>query len=263
MTNDAGSGSANVKDEKARSFYSRLHSVDSAYSAGEYHLESLVRGRAMKAWLKQRSGVTTRLLDVGCGKGLFLRDFARVARERFQVGAIDASGVDLVRSPGDFFAEISPNFHFVEQNLDGQRLPFADRSFDFVCCNQVLEHIFETEHLVREFHRVITPGGICVISVPNIAAWVNRVAFLFGGQPLGSELGSESISYGFWPRFLQKKLRSFKPSGHIRDFTPRGLSDLAMNCGFDTVGWWPQSHGLVARLGKWAGRGIGIVLRPH
>jgi len=256
------SGGSTSKDEKAKSFYSRLHAADSAYSAGEYHLGSLVSCRAMKAWFGNQSGKKPRLLDVGCGKGLFLRDFARIARENHGIHSIEATGVDLVRSPGDFFMDVTPNFQFFEQNLDGQRLPFGDQSFDFVSCNQVLEHIFETEQLVREFHRVLARDGLCVISVPNISAWVNRIAFLFGGQPLGSELGSERISYGFWPKFLQKKLEPFKPSGHIRDFTPRGLSDLATHCGFRTVGWWPQSHGVIARLGKWAGRGIGIVLSP-
>jgi SAM-dependent methyltransferase len=251
-----------MRDEQAESFYSKLHEKDAAYSAGEYHMQSLISAHALKRWAPQLPEQKARVLDVGCGKGLFLRDFTRALKSRYKIELAAAAGVDLVRSPGDFFTEVSTHFQFIEQNLDGKRLPFADESFDFVCCNQVLEHIFETEQLVREFRRVLSPTGLCVISVPNIAAWVNRIAFLFGGQPLGSELGSESITYGFWPHFLQKKLVPFKPSGHIRDFTPRGLSDLAAHCGFETVGWWPQSHGLVARLGKWAGRGIGIILRP-
>lgn len=251
-----------MKEEKTQLFYSGLHSKDSQYSAGEYHLPSLMGAKAIKQLLKERSKSGLRLLDVGCGKGLFLRDFSRAVRQKHGIKNIQATGIDLVRSPGDFFEEVCSDFSFFQQNLDGQSLPVPDNSFDFVCCNQVLEHIFETEKLVREFRRVITPTGVCVISVPNIAAWINRLLFLFGSQPLGSELGTESISYGFYPRFMQKKLDAFKPSGHIRDFTPRGLSDLGLHCGFETVGWWPQSHGVVARLGKWAGRGIGIILRP-
>jgi SAM-dependent methyltransferase len=251
-----------MRDEQTRSFYSKLHEKDTAYSAGEYHMDSLLASRSLKQWTERLPQRKIRVLDVGCGKGLFLRDFIRQLKSRYGVELEAAAGVDLVRSPGDYFKDVFERFQFLEQNLDGQRLPFPDGSFDFVCCNQVLEHIFETEKLVREFRRVLSSHGLCVISVPNISAWVNRIAFLFGGQPLGSELGTESVTFGFWPRFLQKKLVAFKPSGHIRDFTPRGLSDLAGHCGFETVGWWPQSHGLVARLGKWAGRGIGIILQP-
>jgi SAM-dependent methyltransferase len=251
-----------MNEEKTRSFYAGLHNKDTVYSAGEYHMGSLFSSRALRRWIEGKDRSKLRLLDVGCGKGWFLREFANEMKSRHGVAQIEAAGVDIVRSPGDHFHEIDPNFQFVEQNLDGQKLPFPDASFDFLSCNQVLEHIFETEQLLREFRRVLRQDGLCVISVPNLSAWINRVTFLFGGQPLGSELGTEEITYGFWPRFLQKKLVAFKPSGHIRDFTPRGLRDLVAHCGFDTVGWWPQSHGILARLGKWAGRGIGIILRP-
>ena len=115
---------------------------------------------------------------------------------------------------------------------------------------------------MREFRRVLANDGLCLISVPNTAAWINRVAFLWGNQPLGSEIGTEGVTYGFRPKFLQARLAKFRPSGHLRDFTPRGLQDLTGACGFQTVGWWKQSKGFIARLGKWAGREMGILLQP-
>jgi ubiquinone/menaquinone biosynthesis C-methylase UbiE len=246
----------------AEQFYPQLHAKDQAYAAGEYHMESLLSLRVVGNWAKNHTKRPLRMLDVGCGKGLFLRDLAMGLRRRWGVQVIEAAGIDLVRSPGDCFSEICNDFKFVQQNLDGKPLPFADGNFDFLSCNHVLEHIFETEKLVREFRRVLSPQGLCVISVPNTAAWVNRLLFLFASQPLGSELGTEKVTYGFWPTFMQFKLERFQPSGHIRDFTPRGLSDLTAYCGFETVGWWKQSKGPIARLGNWAGRGLGIVLRP-
>jgi SAM-dependent methyltransferase len=246
----------------AEEFYPKRHAVEKTYSAGEYHMKSLFSLSVLKDWVKPYSNCPLQMLDVGCGKGLFLRDFATGLRQRWGVKTIQATGVDLVRSSGDYFVEICPDFKFISQNLDGQPLPFPDANFDFLCCNQVLEHIFETEKLVREFRRVLRPQGLCLISVPNIAAWVNRILFLFAGQPLGSELGSEKTTYGFWPASLQFKLEPFPPSGHIRDFTPRGLRDLTAYCGFQTVGWWKQNKGPMARLGKWAGRDLAILLKP-
>lgn len=246
----------------AEEFYPKLHATDAVYSAGEYHMKSLLGLGVVRKWGESYRGRAMRLLDVGCGKGLFLRDFAVGMRQTHGVTTTPAAGVDIVRSPADHFGEICADFRFVQQNLDGAKLPFDDRSFDFVSCNQVLEHIFETEKLLREFRRVMAPDGLCVISVPNTSAWINRVFFLFAGQPLGSELGTEKTTYGFWPEFLQPKLEPFRPSGHIRDFTPRGLRDLTAHCGFETVGWWKQSHGFIARLGNWAGRGLAIVLKP-
>jgi SAM-dependent methyltransferase len=246
----------------AENFYPKLHAADATYSAGEYRLESLLCLRSLKEWGVSHSAQQLHVLDVGCGKGLFLRNFVQEIRTRWQISQVAATGIDIARSQNDLFSEISTDFKFIQQDLDDHTLPLPEKSMDFICCNHVLEHIFATEKLVREFRRVVKPDGLCVISVPNLSAWMNRVFFLFAGQPLGSELGTESVTYGFWPTSLQGRLRKFNPSGHIRDFTPRGLRDLTAHCGFETVGWWPQSHGFIARLGKWAGRGIGIVLKP-
>ncbi len=246
----------------APDFYTTLHAEEKTYSGATYYMRSLWSLRALRDWLAKSNGKPLRLLDVGCGKGFFLRDFVAGLKSRRHVQPARITGLDIVRSPNDVFAEISSEFEFVQADTDGNSLPFPDNSFDFLSCNHVLEHVFETEKLVREFRRVLAPGGLCVIAVPNLAAWINRVGFLWGNQPLGSELGTETVTYGFRPRFLQKRLARFRPSGHIRDFTPRGLQDLTERCGFQTVGWWAQSFGLVARLGKWAGRAMGIVLRP-
>jgi 2-polyprenyl-3-methyl-5-hydroxy-6-metoxy-1,4-benzoquinol methylase len=248
---------------QAEQFYPGLHEQDAKYSAGEYHMPSLLSHGVVLRWLNGYAGKPLRILDVGCGKGLFLREFVNGVRERTGLRDFRVTGTDLVLSPANFHSEVSPDFKFVQLNLDGNALPFEDGSQDFVCCNHVLEHIFQTEKLVREFRRIVKPDGMCLISVPNLAAWVNRVFFLFAGQPLGSELGTETVTYGFWPTFMQKKLEPFRPSGHIRDFTPRGLEDLTHRCGFRTAGWWKQSLGPIARLGKWAGRNMGILLRPE
>ncbi len=246
----------------ASDFYSGLHAREKTYSGATYYMKSLWSSRALRDWAARVQGRPVRLLDVGCGKGICLRDFVRGISAHWQLAPTRLTGLDIVRSPDDVFAEISPKFEFIQADTDNNPLPFPDSSFDFLSCNHVLEHVFETEKLVREFRRVLDPAGLCIIAVPNIAAWINRVGFLWGNQPLGSEVGTEKTTYGFRPGFLQKKLEAFRPSGHIRDFTPRGLQDLTEYCGFEVVGWWSQSFGILARLGKWAGRNMGIMLRP-
>jgi ubiquinone/menaquinone biosynthesis C-methylase UbiE len=240
-------------------FYEGLHQTDRGYSGGDYHMKSLWSSGALHAWAG-RQGKSLRYLDCGCGKGIFIRDFVQGMERGWNIKPARVMGIDLVQNTDNVFKEI-PNFEFRLHDTDGNPLPFEDASFDFISCNHVLEHVFETEKLVREFRRVLAPDGLCIISVPNIAAWVNRALFIFGSQPLGSELGTEKTTYGFWPTSMQKKLEPFHPSGHIRDFTPRGLQNLTEHCGFKVVGWWPQSHGFIARCGKWAGRAMSIMLQ--
>lgn len=247
----------------ASEFYTDLHAEEKHYSGANYHMKSLWPLRPLNHWAAQVRARPVRLLDVGCGKGYFIRDFVRGLNSRWGIQPARVTGLDIVRSSGDVFEDVSPKFEFIQFDTDGNPLPFEPGSFDFISCNHVLEHVFETEKLVREFRRVLAPDGLCLIAVPNLACWINRIGFLWGNQPLGSELGTERVTYGFRPGFLQKKLEPFRPSGHIRDFTPRGLIDLTEHCGFETVGWWTQSFGLMARLGKWAGRNMAVLLKPR
>src|SRR5205814_7906584 len=61
-------------------------------------------------------------------------------------------------------------------------LPFANESFDAVICLEVLEHLMMPEFTCREIHRVLRPGGQVLISVPNVAAWRNRMELLLLGH---------------------------------------------------------------------------------
>lgn len=71
-------------------------------------------------------------------------------------------------------------------------LPYADRSFDYVVCVEGLEHIENPHQAVREFSRLIRPGGHLVISIPNILNIEERLKWLFYGytshfKPLSRE----------------------------------------------------------------------------
>jgi ubiquinone/menaquinone biosynthesis C-methylase UbiE len=94
-----------------------------------------------------------RLLEVGCGMGTDLLQFAR--------GGAICTGVDLTPRS----VEIS-SLHFGLYGMradfvlaDGERLPFGDDSFDVVYSNGVLHHTPDTAQAVRELHRVLKPEG--------------------------------------------------------------------------------------------------------
>ena len=243
-------------------FYTEVHKTQSDYSGGAYNVAGLLHSRGLRAWVNQRRGQEVAVLDVGCGKGVGLRDMLAVLAHH-HISARRVVGLDLLQSPGNVFAELPGCFEFVESDLDGKALPLPEAGFDLVLCNHVLEHVFETERLLREIRRVLTSAGRAIVSVPNTAAWINRLLFLFASQPLGTETGAESVTYGFWPRAGQRHLARFSPAGHIRAFTPRALRDLCQACGLHVVGWWNQSQWPLFPLTKWAGRNMGVVLSPQ
>jgi ubiquinone/menaquinone biosynthesis C-methylase UbiE len=99
------------------------------------------------------------VLEAGCGIGT---DGAR-----FAAAGADYTGVDFSPSA---FALARRRFE-----LDGLRgrfvagsaaaLPFEDNTFDLVFSHGVIHHLPDTEVAVREFHRVLKPGGTAVVMV--------------------------------------------------------------------------------------------------
>ncbi|MFN6964969.1 MAG: class I SAM-dependent methyltransferase [Pyrinomonadaceae bacterium] len=71
-------------------------------------------------------------------------------------------------------------------------LPYEDASFDHVVCVEGLEHIENPHQAVREFARLLRPGGHLVVSVPNILNLEERFKWLLHGysshfKPLSRE----------------------------------------------------------------------------
>lgn len=98
-----------------------------------------------------------RLLEVGCGMGTDLLQFAR--------GGARCVGVDLtprsVAISRHRFKLYGVDGAFMIS--DGERLPFHSDSFDVVYSNGVLHHTPDTAGAIREVHRVLRPGGTAKI----------------------------------------------------------------------------------------------------
>ena len=73
---------------------------------------------------------------------------------------IEASGCDYKTT--DYFLE-----DVDYPGEDVQNLTFSDRAFDCVLSNHVIEHVEDDASAFREMHRILAPGGICVITIPG------------------------------------------------------------------------------------------------
>src|SRR5690606_36639547 len=47
------------------------------------------------------------------------------------------------------------------------QLPFANNSFDWILCNHVLEHIPDDTQAMQELYRVLKPGGVAILQIPQ------------------------------------------------------------------------------------------------
>lgn len=66
----------------------------------------------------------------------------------------------------DWQASVDPD---VVHDLNSLPYPFIDNSFDLVEANHVLEHLDKPFNIMREFHRILKPGGNLIIKVPHFS----------------------------------------------------------------------------------------------
>jgi SAM-dependent methyltransferase len=117
-----------------------------------------------------------RLLEVGCGVGIDLVEFARL-------GAV-VTGVDLSERAIEL-ARANFAQHGVEGDLrvmDGEALEFAEDSFDVVYAHGVLQYTADPARMAAEIHRVLRPRGEAIMMVYNRWSWLNLMSALFGVQ---------------------------------------------------------------------------------
>jgi SAM-dependent methyltransferase len=135
----------------------------------------------------------SRLLEIGCGMGTDLLQFAR--------GGARCVGVDLTPRSVEItrhrFALYGADGAFML--ADGERLPFASNSFDVVYSNGVLHHTPDTAGAIREVHRVLRPGGTAKVMLyhrHSLNYWIEIVLRrgLVGGEFLRGRSAEEIMS---------------------------------------------------------------------
>lgn len=129
-------------------------------------------------------------LDAGCGTGTLSR---ALAGHGARVVGVDAAPpmVEKARS----FAERSTLAHLLEfhevHNID--RLPFPDQTFDGVLCSSVLEYLADPDECLASFVRVLRPGGMLIVSVPNRASLTRQAQAVC--RTLGRRFGRKWFEY--------------------------------------------------------------------
>ena len=161
-------------------------------------------------------------LDIGCGDGditLFLKD---------KMNATNAYGIEISEE-ATVEAKKKGVIAF-KMDVDNCDLPFEDNFFDAIYCGEIIEHVFDTDHLLKETKRVLKSGGVCIFTTPNLAGWSSRFALLFGYQPYPMAASPVHESAG--------KLLTKSPEGqwgHIRVMTLRAFKELVNFYGFRVI----------------------------
>ena len=121
-----------------------------------------------------------KILDIGCCRGDALKRLKKNDEN------LELYGIDI--RDEDTYDDIT----FKTCNLESEKIPFEDNTFDFVYSKSVLEHVFNTENYIQESYRVLKPGGLFIGLTPD---WKSQRKF-------------------FWDDYT-----------HVRPFTRKGLRD--------------------------------------
>jgi len=166
----------------------------------------------------------TRVLDVGSEGGILLSLLSELGHE--------CHAVDITDDPAAFpEVYVKKGIRFSFCNVEVDRLPYPDDYFDALSCCQCLEH-FTHSHLpaLQEFIRVLKPGGLLEIDVPNVASFRNRSRLMRG----------KNITYDYEKHYLNEKPimyngLHFYPFRHNREFTRDELEILFRRAGFREI----------------------------
>lgn len=171
--------------------------------------------RQVRRWVKNFQGLS--VLDAGCGFE------ARLSRTFLpEVQSLTLLDVDLASD-----LAIHPKVRCLKGALPGTLEQVADASVDALLCLSVLEHLWEPEKALAHFHRVLKPGGKCLLNVPSWRGkwFLEYSAFRLGLSPK-AEMDDHKVYYDprdFWPLlvragFLPSRIQCFRHKFGLNTF---------------------------------------------
>jgi SAM-dependent methyltransferase len=178
------------------------------------------------------------ILDFPCGRGFYLNMF-RYVSDCALVGA-DLDW-EVLQKAGHHVGHL-PDVHLYHASI--YDMPFPDATFDAVVMSEVLEHLDDDVGALREAYRVLKPGGMVAITVPNA-----NYPFLW--DPINKTLET------LFNRHIQYGPLAGIWANHVRLYNRRELHDAVTTAKFEiederafTHYSFPFIHNLVYGLGK-------------
>ncbi len=146
-----------------------------------------------------------RVLDAGCGNGVFTNDLVEAGFEAF--------GADPSESGIAIAQRACPRARFACLDLS---VALPERApFDAIGCIEVIEHVYSPQRLLARFFDGLVPGGRLILTTPY-HGFVKNLAIVLTGK----------FDAHFDPRW---------EGGHIKFFTPRTLTEMMRGVGFEQV----------------------------
>ena len=129
--------------------------IDVVYNETDVPFTSYPKKLAKHLSKKYNIQKKNNLLELGCGRGEFLKGFSDIG--------INCYGIDI----SDYAKKICPSAHIAKINLVSEKLPFQENFFDFIYSKSFVEHFYHPEKIFEESYRVLKPGGKLITLTPD------------------------------------------------------------------------------------------------
>jgi 2-polyprenyl-3-methyl-5-hydroxy-6-metoxy-1,4-benzoquinol methylase len=151
-----------------------------------------------------------RVLDAGCSTGYLAEQLVQrgstVTGLEFDVAAAHAA---------ERFCD-----RVLVGDVEQMELPLEPESYDVLLCGDIIEHLREPTAAMARLHPFVRPGGLLVLSTPNIANWAIRLSLLAGRFDYADRgLLDRTHTYLFTRRSLLACLRDAGWEPQVVDFT--------------------------------------------
>lgn len=120
-----------------------------------------------------------KVLDLGAGSGIDLVNAKKQLEKKCK--CIKMFGVETYEP--NCMNLRKKGIEVIKLDIEKGVLPFEDGELDIVIANQIIEHTKEIFWIFSEISRVLKPNGVCIIGIPNLASFHNRIMLFLGMQP--------------------------------------------------------------------------------
>lgn len=159
-------------------------------------------------------------LDVGTGRG----GWARIVSAHQEV--TDVHCLDLVDCRDDDVKY----YPFHQCDLSRDPLPFKEHQLQTAFAVEVIEHLENPRHFLRELKKVLAPGGLLVITTPSCDSLTSKLSYFFRGY------------------FSDFSKSDYEGSGHITPISVIDLKRMASEAGFQKIIFDHQMPGRMPKL---------------